>query len=316
MRQVPVLLLTGFLGSGKTTFLNWLIYKHPEKKVSVIVNEFGDVKLESQFIEKKEVLVTELPSGCMCCVAKSDIPHTILFILDNAPLTEYILIEASGLSDPEPIREVLTSPMLAHQIFFDKTITIVDAENFDQTKEKYPIIMNQIADSELILISKLSRTTKENVEVLINQLKKLTDTPILEITDDLNPDLFLTKLPRPITDKTPLSKKPEQLIDYTSHHSHEDYDSLWFESEKSVNLRAFETVMHHLPNGIVRAKGLIQVTDEEGESRKLLVQYVNGRVEIQANSWEPGQKKQTALIFLGKNFDRIELNTRLDACLV
>ena len=60
MRQVPVLLITGFLGCGKTTFINWLIQKHPERKISIILNEFGDVYLESQFIEEKDAFVAEL----------------------------------------------------------------------------------------------------------------------------------------------------------------------------------------------------------------------------------------------------------------
>lgn len=108
MKKTPVLLVTGFLGSGKTTFLNWLIQTHPNIKISLILNEFGDVKLESQFIKEHEGgEVIELANGCMCCVANSDIPRIVRLILENAPHTEYIVIEASGLSDPDPIREVL-----------------------------------------------------------------------------------------------------------------------------------------------------------------------------------------------------------------
>src|SRR3989344_8256016 len=111
------------------TFLNWLIHTHADQRISIILNEFGDVKLESQFVEEKDAFITELASGCMCCVAKSDIPHVIYLILDKSPQTEYILIEASGLSDPTPIHAALSGPELSDVIFFDKTIAIIDAIN-------------------------------------------------------------------------------------------------------------------------------------------------------------------------------------------
>mgnify|MGYP005852950931 CR=1 FL=1 len=136
-RIIPVTLITGFLGSGKTTLINRILQMRPKTKISVILNEFGDVSLESQFVKGHEGDIFELSNGCMCCVAQEDFVRVVRWILDQKPETEHVLIEASGSSDPLPVISTFRESDVADKIQLTTVACVLDAENFFESKEKY-----------------------------------------------------------------------------------------------------------------------------------------------------------------------------------
>jgi G3E family GTPase len=310
-KRIPILLVTGFLGAGKTTFLNWLIHTHPQLKVSLILNEFGDVKLESQFIKKSSGGdVTELANGCMCCVAKSDIPRVINYILDNSPQTEYILIEASGLSDPDPIHEALQSPNLTERIRLDSILCIADAVNFEKNSREHSIVMSQVGDSDIVLISK----TVEAGEETVARIKKLltgigTGTKVLEFSNDLEPRLFLDPDIKTKGNKYENKYENEKLDtdEEHHHHTHEPMQEYWFKSDKDIDLNKLQELMRMAPAGIIRAKGFIN-----SQKHKYLLQYVGTKLELEESNWQPLEHKTTNLLFLGKNFDEKDWQIKLE----
>jgi len=301
-KKVPVILVTGFLGAGKTTFLNWLINTHPNLKISLILNEFGDVKLESQFIKqgaKNEVV--ELANGCMCCVAKSDIPRVIKLILEKSPKTEYILIEASGLSDPDPIHETLESPDLSEKVYLSSVICIVDAVNFEKTRESHQIVMSQIGDANIIILSKIKEAGEEKTLRIKSFIEGIgINTRVVLWNESLSPDMFL--------EKTNLPKEIEDKKVHEHRHSHEEYDDFLFKSNKEIDIEKFIEVVNSLPENIVRAKGYLLAN-----GRKKMVQYVSGQLEIFDEQWG-NQTPNTAILFLGKNMEKEKLAAILQSC--
>ena len=304
-KRIPVLLVTGFLGSGKTTFLNWLIHTHPDKKISLILNEFGDVKLESQFIEQNSGgEVAELANGCMCCVAKSDIPRVIDLILERSPQTQYIIIEASGLSDPDPIHDALRSRGVSEKVTLSSVLCIVDAVNFENTRSDHSIVMSQIGDADVIILSKVKEAGEETTQRVKNFIESIgVNTKVILWDDDLDPDLFLMS-DEHLKDR--IVNRSEDQHD----HEHEQYDEYWFSTEHQMDLDLFKDAMNSLPSNIVRSKGYVF-----SNNKKYMLQYVGGKLEITGSEWGD-ENPDTKVLFLGKGLDKDEIEGKMLSCVM
>lgn len=304
--SVPVVLLTGFLGSGKTTFINWLIKTHPELKISLILNEFGDVPIESQFVEKQGIQMAELKNGCLCCVAKADIPRIVKYILDQSPQTEFLIVEASGLSDPAPVYASLSSPELAQWIHLDLNLCVVDAVNFEATRQKFPIVMSQVGDADVILISKIQEAGPEKVAALKQMLKNNIGTiRILEINDSLSPSFFLDP------NQESISPLASRLSHSEYDHTHEPFTELYFKTDKLFDSLKFNALIKSLPTSIIRAKGIVNLNQQ-----KFLFQLVGNRSQLIQAEWNPAEPHLSALIFIGTDFDKSLLESQLQNCLL
>lgn len=315
MKQVPILLITGFLGSGKTTFINWLLKSSPNAHISVVLNEFGDVSLESQFIEEKNAFVAELSNGCMCCVAKSDIPHIIHLILDKAPQTEYILIEASGLSDPDPIRQVLTTTEVRTRVYLHLTICLIDILNFEETQKEYTIVSAQLSDADVLLVSKIDKVN-DNKKSKILQIfcNMLPGVPLYFFDSKLSTKLFLENSTDPMSHNNSNPLTGERSDTAIPAHTHEHINEYIYKTPYPLSFSKYESFIAHLPASIIRAKGVAYMIDEQGTKQKLLSQYVNGVHEFHIENWG-NETPGTVILFIGKHIDPIQVNERLDACI-
>lgn len=299
MQRLPVLIITGFLGAGKTTFLNWLLSTHPDLHISVIVNEFGEIALESQFVKKQTDTVVELANGCMCCVARSDIPRVVRYVREHSPATEFMLIEASGLSDPDPILETLQTGELAESLRLDGILCIVDVLNFERYRPTHPIVNSQIADADVVILSKVKEAGQEQTTKVKNLLLKLrSDLRILEWNSNLEPSLFLDTA-EPLHQAVESETTPE-----LHHQQHDPAMQQWLTTDKPVALPAIEQLLRHLPAAIIRAKGVLSTTD----GQKVLLQFVGGRYTLEPAEWQSGEKHQTTILCLGTSFDERELD--------
>ncbi len=305
-KQLSIILVTGFLGSGKTTFINWLLRTHPQEKVSIILNEFGDVALESQFIQKKGEDVIELSNGCMCCVAKSDIPRVISLIAEQSTETEYILIEASGLSDPEPILESFADSRIKDTIRLETIVCIVDCLHFLSMWGKHAIISAQLADSDIVLLSKSTNIPTDQKEKIKSVLTNaVPHVHVMEIHEALPPELFL-------------NPNQQRIIHFdtpSAHdHIHEDYQTIWYSSEKPIDFEKFSHYMRNLDPRIIRVKGVIAAKWQDGVT-KVLIQYIGDRFEPVEGEWNRTESQKTTLLFIGQGIEEDILRSSLDSCL-
>jgi G3E family GTPase len=309
-KRIPILLLTGFLGAGKTTFLNWLLEKHPDLHISVILNEFGDIKLESQFLKQQSDEVVELANGCMCCVAKSDVPRVIEYILDHSPKTEHIIVEASGLSDPDPLMEAFQILGEQGRVRLDTIACLVDVLNFEQQRTQHGLVTSQIAEADVVILSKLQLAPAEQTEkvkTLIRQM--LPSTRILEFNDNLSPELFLD-----VTKSLSTKDYDKQEHGHEHHHVHEAMQTFWYQSDKPLDFTKLQEIYRSLPVEIIRSKGIVHAQFDDGETEKVLIQYVGTRAEFLEEKWKFAEKKHTAILFLGTKFDEATLKQKLDEC--
>ncbi len=157
---IPVTLLTGFLGSGKTTVLNHVLKQPDMAATAVIVNEFGEIGLDHLLVERSSEDVVLLNSGCLCCTVRGDIVDTLtnLFVdrvKGKVPFFTRVAIETTGLADPAPILHTLmTDPIVAARYMLDGVVTTVDAVNGAGTLDQQPEAVKQAAVADRLLLTK------------------------------------------------------------------------------------------------------------------------------------------------------------------
>jgi G3E family GTPase len=260
------------------------------------------VKLESQFIKSKNGDVIELTNGCMCCVAQYDFKHVINWILTEKPETEYILIEASGLSDPMPVAQVLTEGELQQKVTLDTIVCVVDTVNFFQTKQKYQTIMIQVSNSDIIVFSKQQQSNPEEIKKISTFINTfLPRIQIIEDTKKSSVDLLFGQT---------------FIHQYESDapHSHEHVDSLFWKSESSLDFNKVNQFLRQLPSQVIRVKGVLSITEKNNPPHKFLLQYVGSRSEVEQSEWQPDEVQQTSVLLLGKDFDIEKIKADLENC--
>ena len=157
---IPVTLLTGFLGSGKTTVLNHVLKQPEMAATAVIVNEFGEIGIDHLLVEKASDDVVLLNSGCLCCTVRGDIVDTLLNLFvgragGKIPHFNRVVIETTGLADPAPILHTLISdPLIAARYTLDGVVTTVDAVNGAGTLDRQPEAVKQAAVADRLLLTK------------------------------------------------------------------------------------------------------------------------------------------------------------------
>lgn len=313
-KKIPVLLMTGFLGAGKTTLVNWFLENFPDKKMSVLLNEFGDIKLESQFITGDGLEVAEIANGCMCCAAKDDIPLAINYILDQAPATEYLLVEASGLSDPAPIRAVFAerfnSPEvdadLSQRVRLDANLCVVDAVNFFDSRQEYQIVNSQIGDADIVILNKTKLAGREQsmqVEKVIQAM--LPQARIFWFDEGLPKQLLFepAEFFQPKDEQTATYHQPDldHHHEHTFNHVHQPYTEFWYTSDLVFDQLELEYALRALPKSVVRAKGVVWVKGPTDQPMPKLVTFVAGRVEMLPAPKQ--EKQQNGMVFLGQGFE-------------
>jgi G3E family GTPase len=179
--KIPVTILTGFLGVGKTTLLNSVLSNTKNGKIAVIVNEFGEKGLDHHLIEQSTDDVVLMQSGCLCCSIRGDLPKTIERLIrkniSNEINFERIVIETTGLAEPGPIMQtLLLDNVLASNTKLDGIITVVDAVNGSQTLDAQFEAVSQIALADLVILSKTDIALPKQIQDFEKRLKSINPT--------------------------------------------------------------------------------------------------------------------------------------------
>ena len=185
--RIPIALLTGFLGSGKTTVLNHLVQQPELQQTLVLINEFGEIGLDHLLVAPgRDDVVIEMSSGCLCCTIRGDLADTLRdalwrFARGGKTWFNRVVIETTGLADPAPILHTLMmEPMIARHYRLDGVITTVDAVNGMDTLDRQFESVKQVAVADRLLLTKVDLAEAEAVERLEQRLHALNPTaPIL-----------------------------------------------------------------------------------------------------------------------------------------
>src|SRR5260221_627876 len=187
---IPVTVLTGFLGSGKTTVLNRLLQRIELAATAGIINEFGEVGLDHLLVERSSEDFVVLNSGCLCCTVRGDLITTLrdLFlrrVRGQIPEFQRVVIETTGLADPGPVLHTLmTDPLIAARYRLDGVVATVDAVNGMRTLDSHPEALKQAAVADRILLTKQDLASLDHVAAITARLRALNaGTPIVPVAD-------------------------------------------------------------------------------------------------------------------------------------
>ena len=305
-KETPVLLLTGYLGSGKTTLLNRILANEKGIKFAVIVNDIGEVNIDARLIEDGGVVgqgddsLVALQNGCICCTLKMDLVKQLNDII-NTQRFDYIVIEASGICEPAPIAQtVSTYPKLIDAKLLkygaarlDAIVTVVDAlrmrDEFglgDKLQEKHldeedlaSLVIQQIEFCNIILLNKASEISKDELAHLKAVVRAIQpkaeimecDYGNIELEKILNTQLF--DFEKVATSASWIEAMQEEEHDHDHHHEHHHHhegealeygiETFVYYRRKPMSLAAFdEYVTSQWPKGVIRAKGMCYFADE------------------------------------------------------
>lgn len=177
--KIPVTILTGFLGSGKTTILNHLLTAHDMTGVALLINEFGQIGIDHHLVESADETTMLLDSGCICCTIQGGVAEALKRLLDRAskreiPPITHIMIETTGLADPVPVvQTILQEPFVAARFVCDGVVTVVEATLQPHEIEKFQEAIQQISSADKVLMSKVDLSSARQLAMTKQYIQSL-----------------------------------------------------------------------------------------------------------------------------------------------
>jgi G3E family GTPase len=294
-RPIPITIIAGFLGAGKTTLLNRLLTADHGRRLAVLVNDFGDVNIDTQILDAAGVDgLVDLPNGCVCCTLARDLVRVVhdLIEIDNPP--EQIILEASGVSSPADIESILDVPALASRVKVEAIITLVDAENILRLAKATMFADKQVAAADIVLLNKIDLVDEEELAAVLAWIAQVAPQARLIKTDYAQAPLELIVGAGSSVRTGHARLAPLAIESRAGHHAFETWT---FRSDRPLSVACLEKVLAALPASIYRAKGILYLARDPGQ--RYVLQVVGKRVTMTADRrWgdtEPGSE----LVFIG-----------------
>lgn len=306
-KKIPITAIQGFLGSGKTTLLNYILTHNDGLKIGVVVNDFGDINIDSKLITSQTDKALELSSGCICCSLQTLELQEAIDQFSYGDI-DYIIIEASGLAEPRDLALTLRhTNSLTTQL--DSIITIIDAHNLHSNADNASLARDQLLFSDFVVINKVDLVSKATISDIHKMIRSFNPRArILESTHgQVNIKLLLDQ-------KLASTGSVKKDHNHTHHkHLHESYQSYnWCSANPLDPLQFQKFVNQKITTNIYRAKGVLDF-GQKGQDRKYIFHLVGVRPEIVWENWH-GVTPKSEIVFIGTNIDTKTLEAHLKAC--
>jgi cobalamin biosynthesis protein CobW len=327
IEKVPVTIITGFLGAGKTTLVRHLMQNPQGRRLAILVNEFGDLGIDGDILKGcadadcPEDAIVELTNGCLCCTVADDFVPTITALLARKQPPDHILIETSGLALPKPLLKAFDWPDLRSRITVDGVIAVADAEavadgrfapdlaaiarqrladtSIDHDTPLGEVFEDQVACADIVILNKADlvdpdRLAKARKTVLAEAPRNI---PVLEVTEGrIDPRVVLGLGAAAEND---LDSRPSHHEDHDAH-DHDDFETIVVTLPSDTSAEAIVVRMETIArdHSVLRAKGYVAVA---GKPMRLLVQGVGTRVRAQFDRpWRSDEPRLSRIVVIGE----------------
>ena len=316
--RIPVTLVSGFLGAGKTTLVNHLVAQRPDETIGVIVNEFGEVGIDGALIVADDNPVIEITNGCICCTVRTDLPLAVREILRRSlkPI-DRLIVETSGLADPAPVLQTfLADPEMLQTVELESVVTVVDAAHVcwhigDE------IVREQIAFADVVVLNKMELVSVADMQRLECDIRRLN--PAAQLVQSRQARLPAHSLlgTKRFSLSDVLAIEPDLLSGEDHAHEHDTtIESLCLVSMDALDPRLFNRWINQLVQRdgreMLRMKGVLCF---EGEARRFFFHGVHMLLDARpAGRWKPDETRQSKLVFIGRALDAESLRDGFLAC--
>lgn len=339
--KIPVTVLTGYLGAGKTTLLNRILTEPHGQKYAVIVNEFGEIGIDNELVVGADEEVFEMNNGCICCTVRGDLIRIIEGLMKRKGRFDAIIVETTGLADPAPVAQTFFVDQDVQAVAkLDAVVTVADAKFLAARLKDSPEAKNQIAFADVIVLNKQDLVTDAQMREVEARIRAINPYAKLHKTNRCDVPLSAVLGQNAFDLERILELEPEFLVEDDHHdhdhdhghdhaHHHHDHDghglkhyhdedmqSLALQLDGDVNPDKFmpwinETLQRDGAD-ILRSKGILSFKDEP---LRFVFQAVHMMVEGDTQRpWNPGEKRTSKIVFIGKALKKDELRAGFMAC--
>lgn len=345
--KIPATVVTGFLGSGKTTLISSLLRQANGKRIAVIVNEFGDLDVDAELIRGCALEncpdngtngIYELANGCICCTVEEEFLPVMMTLVERRDELDHILIETSGLALPKPLVQAFNWPQIKQFCTVDAVITVVDGPALAVGKVAQStarIEAQRRADSNLNHHSSLHELLEDQLSsadmVVVSKADQMNEDDRLRVNDQLHAilpasvhTLFVRQGDAEATLLMGLGLESEQRVNqvpshhddhhaagHDHHHAHDDFDHHIVTLGVVNTLQLLDALRHLVATqAIFRVKGFA----DTGKPMRQVLHVVGDRVSLHFDRlWQPDEPRQTSLIFIGRELDTQAIDASLSA---
>lgn len=351
---VPLTILTGFLGAGKSTVLNYILNADHGLKIAVLINEFGEVDIDNQLVDTmaqgKEGKPVMLNNGCVCCTISSGFAEAVRQTLADAEerdrFPDYFIVETTGLADPKPIMDSVVATELRDDLYLDQVLTVVDASAWTEDHYESETAMRQIESADTILLSKTDLAEDARVENVIESIVAVKpNARILRSQKGFVPIAALFDLGVSMTgprtrkkvdkdskncdkceDKHNCNHDHDHDHDHKHDHGHDDkgkhrnhleeegFTSISFVSEFPFSLRRFKDEFME-----AIPQGVFRAKGLlwfVGELSRFIFHWSGSRYHVEEQPWPEDLEHKNQLVIIGRQLDNSEITQMLEECVV
>lgn len=289
---IPIVLVAGFLGAGKTTLVNGLLRDPGGRRIAAIVNDFGAIDIDAELLGQAADGIVSLRNGCICCSLGGDLLRTLSTLLRRVPAPDAIVIETSGAADPAEIVRSLLDPAIHAEMPLDTVVTLVDARHLADRPALFddPLWRSQVAAADLCLLAKTDLVAADELGRVREGLARRKPRHLtFDVTDGaFPPDLLFFGFDHPAAAPDPRRTRVAS----------ERFASLSWTSPRPLSLGRFQAAIGRLAPALVRAKGF--VTFEDRAEQPMLFQLVGTRATIVSRAAPAETGLAARLVLIGE----------------
>jgi G3E family GTPase len=303
---VPILLVAGFLGAGKTTVVNHILAHAEGRRIAAVVNDFGAINIDAELIAGATDGIVSLANGCICCSLEGDLLRTLAAILRRSPRTEAIVIETSGVADPTDIVRKLMDPVIWREAPLETVLCVMDATTPAEALND-ALLRSQLRAADVVALSKVDLVDAAERERIRDAVAAVRPAAVL--VDALHGQvpwelLFLDDADQPAAIRDPGRRRPVS----------DRFETFSWTSHQKVSLPRLQRAIGHLAPKLARAKGLFEAVEQPG--RQLLFQFAGGRATLASAGVPAPGAPRARIVFIAEIgvLSTAEIDEIMDGC--
>ncbi|MBK9256887.1 MAG: GTP-binding protein [Saprospiraceae bacterium] len=314
-----VTLLTGFLGAGKTTFLNAVIAENRDVKYAIIENEIGKEAIDNELIiNADDSSIMTMKDGCLCCSLNDDLYNILEKLFERKDHFDHLIIESTGIADPAGVAlPFLTHPGVKRDYNIQRVICLVDPTTIQDRLQDTDEALKQIAFSDVILVNKSDLVSEKTLDEIVVMLKLINPWALLFVGNKDNFPIYEIMQSQRIFITESISLDDEKNSDHR-HSKHEDITTLSFKFSEPFDIQVlYQRLVQFLmfqARDVFRIKGVIYTEEAD---YKLILQSVGQNLSVTGGKkWSSEDTKQSRIVFIGRRLNPKGFEDMLRKCLL